>query len=108
VANRVLNRDLVENGPIVQLDGDGVSDGPPLRVMVIGRVGSILDASDLSAESINSRVSGSGVSAAEGSAIGEDRGGRRYVLGLRIQLSENERIGNHVVDVMAICAGFVS
>ena len=35
-------------------------------------------------------------------------GGKQCALGLGGQLSENERIGNHVVDVVAICAGFVN
>lgn len=74
MSNRVLNRNLVENSTIVQLNGDGVSDGPLLWVVVVGGVGTILDAGDLSTESINSGVSGSSVSAIQGSAIGEDRG----------------------------------
>lgn len=74
MSNRVLDRNLVENGTIVQFDSNGVSDGPLLGVVVIGGVGTILDAGNLSTEGINSRVGGSSVSATQGSAIGEDGG----------------------------------
>ena len=70
----VLDGDLVEDGTIVQLDGDGISDGPLLGIVILGGEGFILDTSDLGTESVNSGVSGSGVSATRMSAIGREGG----------------------------------
>jgi hypothetical protein len=74
VSDGVLDGDLVEDGTIVQLDGNGVSDGPPLGVVIVGGEGFILDTSDLCTESVNSVVSGSGVSATRKSAAGREGG----------------------------------
>ena len=108
MSNGILNRDLVEDGTIVQLDGDGISDGPPLRVMIFGGEGVVLNTSDLSTEIVDPGVGGGGVGATRGLAIGREVGWKEYVLGLRGQLSENERIGDHVVNIVAICAKFVN
>lgn len=66
MSDGILNRNLVENGTIVQLNGDSVSDGPPLGIVVFDRIGFILDTSDFGTESIDTWVSGSGVSATQG------------------------------------------
>lgn len=66
VPDGVLNRNLVENGTIVQLNGGGISDRPPLGIVVLGRISFVLNTSDLGTESVNSWVSGSGVSATQG------------------------------------------
>ena len=108
VSDGVLNRDLIEDGTVIQFEGDGVSDGPHLGVVVFGGEGFILDTSNLGTESVNSGVSGSSVSAAQGSAIGKKGRWNGHVLGLGGQLPENERICDHIVDVMAICAKCVS
>ena len=76
VSNGVLDRDLVEDGTVVQLDSDSVSDGPPLRVVVFSGEGVILDTSDLGTESVNSGISGSGVSAIQRLAISREGDGR--------------------------------
>jgi len=77
MSDGVLNRDLVEDGTIIQLDGDGVSDGPPLGVMVLSGEGVILDASYLRTESVDSGVGGSGVGATQGSATSREGGMER-------------------------------
>jgi len=69
VSNRVLNGDLVEDGTVVQLDGNGVSDGPLLGVVVFSGEGIILNTGDLGTESVDSGISGSGVSATQGLMI---------------------------------------
>ena len=76
MSDRVLNRNLVEDGTIGQLEGDGVSDGPPLGVVVFSGEGVILDTSDLGTESVNSGISGSGVSAIQRLAISREGDGR--------------------------------
>ena len=63
VPHGVLNSDLVKDGTIIQLDGDGISDRPFSWIVVLRRVGSILDTGDLRAKSIDSWISGSGISA---------------------------------------------
>lgn len=73
VSNRVLDGDLVEDGTIVQFDGNSVSDGPLLRVVVLGGEGFVLDTSDLGTESVNSRVGGSVIGATRKSATGRER-----------------------------------
>jgi len=77
--------------------------------VVLGRKGIVLSTCDLCTKSVNSGVSGSGVGAAPWSGLGIE--GRRkvwYVLGLRSQLPEDERIGNHVVDIVTICAKHIN
>ena len=73
MSDGVLNGDLVEDGTIVQFDGNSVSDRPPLGVVVLGGEGFVLDTSDLGTESVNSRVSGSVIGAAQKSATGRER-----------------------------------
>jgi len=85
VSDGVLDGDLVEDGTIVQLDDDGISDGPLLRVVILGGEGFILYTSDLCTESVNSRVSGSGVSAARKSTAGRE--GEQKVVRTRIERS---------------------
>lgn len=73
MSDRVLDGDLVEDGTIVQFDGNSVSDGPLLRVVVLGGEGFVLDTSDLGTESVNSRIGGSVIGAARKSATGRER-----------------------------------
>lgn len=63
MADRVFNRDLVEDGTIIQLDGNGVSYRPLLGVVIIGGEAFFLDTSNLGTEGVNSRVSSGRVSA---------------------------------------------
>ena len=72
----VLNRNLAENGSIVQLDGNAVSDGSLLGVVVLSREDFILNTGDLGTESINPGVSSSSVIAMRGSVRnGTERSG---------------------------------
>lgn len=74
MSDGVPNRDLVEDGTIVQLDGNGISNGPLLGVVIFGGEGFVLHTSDLGTESVNSGVSGSNVGAARKSATGREGG----------------------------------
>lgn len=63
VANRVLDRNLIQDSAVVELDANGVSNRTLLGVMVIDRVDVVLSASDLGSQGVNARVSGRGISA---------------------------------------------
>ena len=63
MADRVFNRDLVEDGTVIQLDGNGISYRPPLGVVILGGKAFVLDTSNLGTESVNPRVSSGCVSA---------------------------------------------
>lgn len=58
VTNWVLDNHLIENGSVLEGDGDGVSDGTLFWVMVVGGEGLVLNTLHLLAEGIDSRVSG--------------------------------------------------
>jgi len=92
VSDGVLDGDLFEDGTIVQLDGDSVSDGPLLGVVVLCGEGFILDTSDLGTESVNSGVSGSGVNAARKSATGRE--GEQKAVRTRIERSTLQKLGD--------------
>ena len=63
VADGVLDGDLVEDGAVVELDEEGVTDGAALGVVVLGGVLGLLNAVDLGTEGVDARVSGRGISA---------------------------------------------
>lgn len=56
VANRIFNLDFIENGSIVKLDEQSVSNRPLLRIMVIHTERLFLNALDLSSKDINARI----------------------------------------------------
>jgi hypothetical protein len=82
VAERSLNSDLVEDGAVVELDGEGVGDGAELRVMVILGVLRILNTLDLLSERLDQRRGGSltTVGVVGGLETAEDEHGGAHVL----------------------------
>lgn len=56
VANRIFNLDFIENGSIVELDEQSVSNRPLLRIMVIHTERLFLNALDLGSKDINARI----------------------------------------------------
>lgn len=85
VAQRSLDGDLVEDGAVVELDGQGVGDGSESRVVVILSVLRILDTLDLLAQRLN-QLGGGGLRAIN------------VVGGLKA--AEDEHDGAHVLDAV--------
>lgn len=81
VTNGVLDRNLGENGAIVQRDLQSISNGALLRAVVLFRELGFLNTEDLGPELIDARISGGGVGVA-----------------LRGKFAKDQRVGNHVVD----------
>lgn len=72
VSDGVVNVDLVHDGSILEGDGEGVSDEALLGVVVLGREGLVLLASDLGTELVNARVRGDGIRVVLGGETSED------------------------------------
>jgi hypothetical protein len=85
VAERSLNSDLIEDGAVVELDGESVGDGSELRVMVVLGVLRILNTLDLLAERLDER-----------------RGGSLTTVGVvgSLKTAKDEHSGAHVLDAV--------
>ena len=85
VAEGRLNSDLLKDGAVVELDGEGVGDGAELGVMVVLGVLRILDALDLLAQGLD-----------------ELRGGSFAAVGVvgGLETAEDEHGGAHVLDAV--------
>ena len=68
----IFDRDFVEDGTIVQLDGNGIPYRPLLGVVILGGEAFVLDTSNLSTEGVDSGVSGGRVSATWRSVTGRE------------------------------------
>ena len=85
VAKRSLNSNLVKDGAVVELDGEGVGDGSESGVMVVLGVLGVLNALDLLAEGLD-ELRGSGLTTV--SVVGG------------LEAAENEHGGAHVLDAV--------
>src|SRR5258706_2751742 len=83
MADGILDDNLVELAPIVELDGDGVGDRALVGIEVVLRETLILDADHLRAQSVDPRIGGHVVLVV--------RGG---------QAAEDQRHGDHVLNAM--------
>jgi hypothetical protein len=90
VAERSLNSDLIEDGAVVKLDGEGVGDGAELGVMVILGVLRILNTLDLLSERLDQRRGGSltTVGVVGGLETAEDEHGGAHVLNAVVTVGE--------------------
>ena len=84
VTNRVLDLDLVQDSAIVELDEKRVADGALGRLVVLDAETLVLDAGDLGTKGVNAGI-------------------LRSLIRVRLggELAEDERIRDHVVDVVA-------
>lgn len=85
VAKRSLNGNLVEDGAVVELDGQGVGDGTEGGLVVVGSVLGVLDALHLLAQGLN-----------------QLRGGSLATIGVvgSLEAAEDEHDGAHVLDAV--------
>ena len=98
----VLDFDLVEHGAVVELDEERVADGALLGVVVVDAELLVLDTVDLGAECVNAGIGSSGVGAVECVSERTWWVGRRDALGLGGEFTKDQRVGDHVVDGMAM------
>ena len=63
MSNGILNFYFIENRPIIQLNQEGIADGPLGRVMIFHTEAFLLHTVDLGTECIDTWVSGRSVSA---------------------------------------------
>lgn len=85
VAERRLDSDLLEEGTVVELNGERVGDGAQAGVMVVLRVLGVLDTLDLLAKGLN-ELGGGGLA-----AVGVVGG---------LEAAEDEHDGAHVLDAV--------
>src|SRR5258706_3615846 len=64
VSNWIFDLDLIEFGSVVQLDQERITDGAPLRVVVLHAKALVFDTTNLSTKRVNSRIGGRFVGAA--------------------------------------------
>ena len=85
VAERSLDSNLIKDGAVVELDGEGVGDGAQGGVMVVLGVLRVLDALDLLAQGLDKR-----------------RGGGLTTIGVvgGLETAEDEHGGAHVLDAV--------
>lgn len=90
VAQRSLDGNLIEDGAVVELDGQGVGDGSLGRVMVVLSVLGVLDTLDLLAKRLNQLGSGSlrAVNVVGGLEAAEDEHDGAHVLDAVVTVGE--------------------
>ena len=66
----IFDGDFIEDGTVVQLDGNGIPYRPLLRVVILGGETFVLDTGNLGTESVDSGVSGGRISATWKSVTG--------------------------------------
>lgn len=90
VAERSLNGDLLQDGAVVELDGQGVGDGSEGGVMVVLGVLGVLNALDLLAEGLDELGGGSltTVNVVGGLEAAEDEHGGAHVLDAVVTVGE--------------------
>jgi hypothetical protein len=90
VAQRSLNGNLIEDGAVVELDGQGVGDGSQSGVMVVLSVLRILDTLDLLAQGLNQLGSSSlrAVNVVGGLEAAEDEHDGAHVLDAVVTVGE--------------------
>jgi hypothetical protein len=99
----VLHLYLIQLGPVIQLNRDSISDGALFGIMILDAETLVFDAAYLSTEFIDTRIGSCRVGTSEGkSRLVPEKGGvnRDDSLAFRGQLSEDERICNHVLNGM--------
>jgi hypothetical protein len=95
----IFNFYLIQFGTIVQLDGDGISDGALFRIMIFGAEPLVFYATDLGTKLVYARV-GSRLVGANKSLDCPAHITIDDLLALRCQLAKDERVSNHVADSM--------
>lgn len=63
MADGVFDLDLVEDGPIIKFNKEGIANGALLWIVVLYTESAVFNTVDLGAEGINARISGRGVCA---------------------------------------------
>jgi hypothetical protein len=101
VSNWVLDLDLVKHRVIIQLDVQRISDRAFFRVVVLDTEALVLYTMDLGTKCVDAWVGGILVVAA-GSGQQSGKGGKFYGLALRVEVSVNERVCDHVANGMAM------
>jgi hypothetical protein len=103
VPNWVLDLDLVEHRAIVQLDVQRIPDRAFFRVVVLDAEALVLDTMDLGTKCVDAWVGGRLVIAAgsgqqKAFVSGKDKNG----LALRVEVSVNKRVRDHVTNGVAM------
>jgi hypothetical protein len=102
VPNWVLNFDLVKNGAIVQLYKQCISDRTFVRFVIFLTEALVLDAVNLSTECVDARVGSRFICAVQVVSTERSEVRKRGGLALRIEVSVDEGISDHVADCVAV------
>ena len=102
MANGVFNLNFVEDGTILQSDSDSVANGTLLGIVIVDAEAFVFNTCDLGAQFVDTRIRILCVGTIELSVnSGMLRKATKNVLRLSGKLAVDQRVSDHVVDVMA-------
>ena len=102
MANGVFNLNFVEDGTILQGDGDSVANGALLGIVIVDAEAFVFNACDLGAQFVDTRIRSFRVGAIQELVnLGTLQKASKHVLRFSGKFAEDQRISDHVVDVMA-------